>query len=418
MAKVLFLPVGIGLAHTGRCIMIAHELEKLGIKVIFGAGGEAPEILKKEQLPYQILPEFRRDAYEKIVKDNNWNIYTTSVIDSFVKAEVSLIKKEKPDLIVSDTRITAKISSKMTRITQIAVNNVDVTKYYDFDKIKIPHKSFFRKVLPRKVDEFLDKERGQRVLKRLAPRVVRTLFLRTLLKFNFVMAKYHLKPLLDPYDMALGDLTLLADIPQFRPVKKLPPNIKMVGPIFWEGFATLPSWAKEIDNNKNIIYVTASGTGDKEVFIRVLKYFQNTSYTIVATTGNTLTPDEVDFRYPKLFITDFIPGKWIMRIAKLIIFPGGNATSYQALKYGVPQIGIPLHLDQEDNLNQLERLGTGVTLFPDKNLNRKNLLETVDKILKDKTYRENARKISLILGNYNGARKAAFEITDFLKKVQ
>lgn len=413
--KALFFPAGIGLAHTGRLVMVARELQKKGIAVIFGAGEDALNLLEKEKLPYRLLPEFKREMYERTIKNNNWNIYTTSIIERFVKAEIDLINKVKPDLIVSDLRITAKISSKIAKIPLISVANVNATRYYDFSRIKIPYKSYLGNLLPVKVVELLDKERGQKILKRLAPNVVRAIFLKLYLKFNLVMAKHHLKPLIDPYDLAMGDLTILADIPEFRPFKDLPENVKIVGPIFWDGVKKLPSWAKKIRGLSNIVYVTASGTGDKEIFLKILEYLKDSGMTIVATTGNTLKPKDVDITYSNLYVTDYLPGKFVMSRAKLIIFPGGNATAYQSLKYGVPQIGTPLHIDQEDNMNQLVRLGTGILLNPRKDFSREILLSAIDKIMKNKHYKENTQKIRSEMRKYHGTRQAAEEIINFLK---
>ena len=51
MKKIFLLPAGIGLAHIGRLVMIARELEKLNAQVIFGAGSDAVALLKRMQLP-------------------------------------------------------------------------------------------------------------------------------------------------------------------------------------------------------------------------------------------------------------------------------------------------------------------------------------------------------------------------------
>ena len=208
-------------------------------------------------------------------------------------------------------------------------------------------------------------------------------------------------------------MTLLTDIPTFRPVKELPANVKIIGPIFWDGGSKLPDWADKINNNTDLIYVSAGGTGDKKLFRKILQYLKKTDLTIVATTGNTLKPEEVNVSYKNLFISDYLPGEFILKKAKLIIFPGGNATCYQSLSFGVPQILTPLHLDQEDNANQLERLGTGIMINPYTDLNEDNLIAAIDRIMTNRRYKQNSVKLSNVLKTYNGAKLASDIIKDY-----
>jgi UDP:flavonoid glycosyltransferase YjiC (YdhE family) len=219
---------------------------------------------------------------------------------------------------------------------------------------------------------------------------------------------------LDPFQILLGDLNLILDLPEYRPLRELPDNTKIVGPIFWEAKCKLPKWAKEIDKQQKIIYVSASGTGDREVFIKTLEFLQETDFTVVATTGNTLKPSSVNIKNSNIFITDYLPGDWIMKKAAVAIFPGGNGTAYQALHYGVPQVCTPLHLDQEDNANQLERLGTGLVINPYVNFSQDALLNAVGRVVVDKKYKINAMHFQKVISGYNGVQTAAKEIVKFM----
>lgn len=416
MTKALFLPVGIGLAHVGRSIMVARQLQEKGVNVVFGAGTDAIPILKKENLLYRSLLEFEREVYEEKIKKNNPFVYTRRLVERFVLAELKLYKQEKPDVIVYDTRLTAKISAKITGIPSVSITNVDATPFYDFSQIKIPHKTLFARFLPHKAISLLHGKYSQRLLRKIGPNLVKTLFLGEMVRLSLPVIKLGFRPSFDPYQLFLGDLTLIADVPEFRPMKELPKSVKIVGPIFWDGGGELPPWYQQIEGRGNIIYVTAAGTGDKRTFLKILSYLKDSGFTIVATTGNTLGPSEVTVCYPQLFIAAFLPGNWIMSKAKLVIFPGGNATVYQALYHGVPQICTPFHLDHEDNANQLERLKTGVIVDPYHNFTKEVLLGAVEKVLSNRQYFLNATKMKNILKNYDGKKKAAEEIIKFLKE--
>ncbi|MCJ7739853.1 hypothetical protein MUP32_00865, partial [Candidatus Microgenomates bacterium] len=414
MAKVLFLPIGVGLAHTGRSIMIARELEKRGVDVAFGAGGDAVALLEKEHFPFFPLPEFKRAVYERKVKNNNFFIYSRKTIETYVRAELDLYDKVKPDLVVFDTRITAKISSQIAKIPVISVNNSDVTPYYDYSKTKFPATTSLEKFLPPRILALLDRGYGQRLLRIIGPKLMQAVLLAMIIKCSQALLKLGYKFSRDPYQFFSGDLTLLADIPQYRPVTRLPDNYKMVGPIFWDGGEKLPCWQKEVEGKKEIIYVTAGGTGDKEIFLKILEFLEETNFTVVATAGNTLKPSAVRFDNPNIFVTDIVPGAWIMKRAKLVIFPGGNLTAYQALSFGVPQICTPFHIDQEDNANQLVRLGTGIMLNPRLNFSKDALLNAVGRIMVDEKYKANAKRMQKILAGYHGAKTAAEEIIKYI----
>src|SRR3989338_2020687 len=379
MKKVLFMPNGIGLAHVGRLVSIAKELKRYKVEIMFGGGSEAIVLIRREGFRFHKISEFSREIYDEKIKNNNWFIYNRHNFLQFLKDELALYRKVKPDLIVYDTKPTVRVSSKISGIPAVSITNVDATGYYDYEKRALP-----------------------------------LMIMTAMIRIIPAMIQLGYKPNKDPFQLFLGDLTLIADIPEFRPIKKLPNEVKIIGPVFWDGPTRLPKWHKKIDNNEDIIYVTASGTGDKETFLRILKFLKGSPYTIAATTGNTLKPGEVDIKYENLLVTDYLPGDYILKRAKLIIFPGGNATCYQALSYGVPQICTPFHVDQEDNANQLERLGTGIIINPYKGFTSDKLLRKIIKIMKDDSFRKKAKKIREIISRYNGARQGASEINKIL----
>ena len=413
MKTVLFMPFGLGLAHCGRLIMIARETKKTGANIFFGAGTDAISLLKNEGMPYEEIPEFPKKIYDKKMKNSNPFVYTRKIINEFVTAELELYRRVRPDIIVYDARFTAKISAEIAGIPTVSIANANLTPYYDFSLVKFPFNTLFSKFMPEKMVRLLNKNYGQKLMRQIGPKIIQAVLIAEMVKLSPSMIKLGYKIGKNPFQLLLGDMTLLTDIPTFRPVKELPANVKIIGPIFWDGGSKLPDWADKINNNTDLIYVSAGGTGDKKLFRKILQYLKKTDLTIVATTGNTLKPEEVNVSYKNLFISDYLPGEFILKKAKLIIFPGGNATCYQSLSFGVPQILTPLHLDQEDNANQLERLGTGIMINPYTDLNEDNLIAAIDRIMTNRRYKQNSVKLSNVLKTYNGAKLASDIIKDY-----
>lgn len=418
--KMLFLPTGLGLAHTGRCAVLAKELKKRGFQVFFGVGEHAKIVLEKEDLPFKILPEFSFEVYEKKLRRLNPVIFTKKMVEDFVLAELSLFEKEKPDLVLADTRPTAFVSTRVAQIPLVSLVNTEVTPFYDFKKAKLSFPLYWSRFLPKRLVTILEKKEGENFLKKIASPLLKLLSADQLFKFNLVLLKFKKKPVTNFFEFFLGDLTLLLDPLFLKPVKPLPENVKVVGPLFWHGVKKLPTLVEMVERGKKekrvTIYLTAGGTGDKEIFEKCLKILSQTSYQIIATIGNTAKLCQI--KVPKregIFLTDFLSGEWAMKKADLVIFPGGNSTCYQALFAGCPQIGIPVNIDQEDNLNQLARLGTTVVIDPYKELSSKTLLKSVKKILENKKYEENTKRLQKILLRYNGKKNAADLIEKFLE---
>src|SRR3990172_2225096 len=151
MKTVLFLPIGLGLAHVGRLIMIARELKKSGARVVFGAGSHAIPLMKREKLQFIEIPEFPKETYDNKMKNNNPFVYTRKIIEEFVKAEINLYSKIKPDLVVYDARFTAKISAEIVGVKTVSVANANMTPYYDFSKVKFPFNTVLGKFIPERM---------------------------------------------------------------------------------------------------------------------------------------------------------------------------------------------------------------------------------------------------------------------------
>jgi UDP:flavonoid glycosyltransferase YjiC (YdhE family) len=407
--KIVICPFGVGLAHVGRTMMIARELKKRQIEVVFAAGPEAIPILRKEDWPVRVLPELTREDYNRKLKRNNPFVYTRRLITQFIGAETAILRWEKPDAVVFDNRLTAKISARVLGIPTIAVTNADLTPYYDFSRTRFPIRTVLARYLPGRFVSAANSERTQRLLRRVGPKLFPTILASETLRLAPALLRLGYIPTKNPFQFFLGDLTLLVDIPEFRTVKELPPSVKMVGPIFMENIFSLPSWHKSLEPRRRVIYVTAAGTGDKETFLSTLKFLKNSDYTVVATTGNTLSPKEVKSS-DNLYVTDFLPGKWIFPKALLAISPGGNSTVYQAMHFGVPQICTPFHIDQEDNANQLERLGVGISILPYKGFSEAALVKAMSEITTNPLYARNARMMMGVMKKYRGAEQSAVEI--------
>jgi len=315
-------------------------------------------------------------------------------------SDLECIKRHNPDAVLGDMHWSAGTAAEMAGLPYISVANAHWTNYFS-----APIRAL--------KDHLSTRLLGKRLADRFFP------YLRDWVGGYWVLPyrRFHKKHKLSPekfkniLSLCEGDLTLLADIPEYGPTENTPPNFHYVGPILWEPTMAMPSWYDRLNPDKPVLYFTMGSTGHTRFFNDAIKLFKDTDYQVVMTTGGLFA--QLD-RFPtNFFIEDFAPGRPIMEKSKVVINHGGNGTVYQALVSGTPIIGIPYHVDQEINLQRVEALGFG-RMISEKQCNEQTLLHTVETLVHDPSFAENARKHQPSLDQYPGAVLAARHIHDFL----
>lgn len=392
--RFLLLPSAIGRSHLTRLVLIALELERQGAEVAF-AFKENSQILEHYQ--FQVFPV--SDAVVTDFSSNVFAAYTPSLIEQCVKDELKVIEAFKPDAIVGDFRLTAAISSKVSGIPYISVVDACMTDYFD------------------PVDVMISKEKRplEHRIASVAAKAIQASQKRTLAAhFKTVAQQYKLKKLGSLYDFLTGDLTLIADLPEFSPLENLPPNFRYIGPLIWEGLnREVPDYLKKLNNSKQLIYATTGNTG-KETFIQlVVDAFKNdTSYEVVLTTGAFIHPDAVP-NVSNIHVASFIPGSEILKQSQAIIHCGGHGTTYQALSQGVPAAVIPFNNEQTINAWLIKRHKVGIPLSTSE-LTGDQVKLAVNKAIADIDMQKNLQHFKERLTKTNGPKSAADEIITFL----
>jgi len=125
---------------------------------------------------------------------------------------------------------------KLQKYPYISVVNGYITDYFDPVDVMIPKdtRPFDHKVAS------------------IASKAIQQVQKRTLAApFRAVAQKYGLKKLVSLYDFLTGDLTLIADLPEFLPLENLPRNFCYIGPLIWQGLNdTVPDYLKNLSSPK------------------------------------------------------------------------------------------------------------------------------------------------------------------------
>jgi UDP:flavonoid glycosyltransferase YjiC (YdhE family) len=388
------LPSAIARSHLTRLVLIALELQHQGAEVAF-AFPENNQIL--QHYNFQFFPV--ADAVVTDFSSNVFDAYTPSLIEQCVNDELKAIEAFKPDAIIGDFRLTAAISSKIAKITYISVVNGYMTDYFDPVEAMIPQvrQDLWNTKLhlsAAKSDSTKSEKNAGDSLSRELPRNIGP------------------KKLVSLYDFLTGDLTLIADLPEYLPSRKSPSKL----PLYWSAdLAGVERYSSRLPKrhqyrSKQLIYATTGNTG-KETFIQlVIDAFKNdTSYEVVLTTGAFIHPDAVP-NISNIHVARFIPGSEILKQSQAVIHCGGNGTTYQAMAQGVPAVVIPFNNDQTINAWLIKRNKVGIPLSTSE-LTGEQVKLAVKKAIADIDMQKNLQHFKEILTKTNGPKYAADEIS-------
>jgi UDP:flavonoid glycosyltransferase YjiC (YdhE family) len=401
--RVLVMPDGNWLSHTSRPLEIAKALRKYDCEIIFAGEGRYMALAAAEG--FSVEPLLTLDPLRALDCSRrgraNWFLY--EFIKSCVEADTVLFRRLQPDLVLTDFRLPTGISCRVAGIPQAVVLNASWTNFYAV-QLKAPEHLAFTRIV------------GRGVATALMPLLKEFILALDARPFNRYRRELGLPECRNIWEIWRGDLNLIADIPEYGPTQDLPSDYSYIGPIVWEPppGRCLENWPAGLDPSRPVLYFTMGSTGDPRLFRHAVNLFGDSDYQCIITTGGLADLGEVP---GNIHVTDYAPGSMLMRKSDVVICQGGNGTIYQAMKEGVPIIGISTLHDQEFNLERVESLGIGIALS-DLRFTSADLMQAVKTILSTPAFKYNALKYRAILQDFDGPSAGARLIASFLEKGQ
>ena len=419
--KIGFIPLSFNMAETGRAIVIAKQIKKLGFNpVFFSHGGEYEYLIQESGFQTnQIKPLFTKELQDHIVRVNRGEKkglpYSQSFIRAAVKEEIKAFKEKNIEMIVSFVNLTTSISARVMKIPLIFVSPLPGRFF-----LKIPdnYENVLTRLIPQKIKLNVLNYSFEKSKKYLKP-------------FNKIAKEYGLKPFNSSMDLVRGDYNLGINFLEFLnifPNQQIYSDKDYVGissfeNIFSDKFTNTEK--KEINNkiNKhfskktNKILITMGSSGDKNFLINMLKALNNTNYRVIVLYANILNEKEItNFKENILFIK-FVPSiEYLHNNVDLSVIHGGQGTVYSAAYAGKPVIGFPMNFEQHLNLEKIVGHGSGF-LLSKKYFNVNLFLKTINKIFKNyEKYLKNAKKLADKLPPPNGDINAARRIIEIYKE--
>lgn len=382
--RIYFSVCGIGLGHAGRCIPIARELEKRGAEIMFSTYRDAVKYIEREGFPlvnappvgFVVKPDGTVDFRQTVA--NPGPILASFTLTKQIEFEIRYIRAFKPDVVVSDSRVSPLIAAKILDVPDVCILNQ------------------FQIIIPRR----------SRLL-RLA-KLVDTGALAVIGKLWTSGATHLMIPdFPPPYVLSAGNL---------RIPKSYQRRVKIIGPILPVHPDDLLEKEKlreklGLSNDSPFIFVPISGPVKERAYItgllqRILLEMPE-EYQIVVSLGYPNYGEKL-IRKGNVTIYGWVPNRFeYLKACDLVISKAGHGTLTQSMSYGKPMILIPTpsHTEQLSNAYRLKELGVAEVLEQHE-VNRETLLRTIRKMLNDDTYRRRMSEIHREISGLNGLKTA------------
>jgi len=397
---------------------------KQGGKVIFFSHGGQYEYLAKdigcEIVKLQDLDwkeAFKKRKKKKAPDDMIIKVYGKEIIEGFVKEEIEAFRKSEIELLVSSLNLTCSISARALNIPFVVlISGVSIPPYYKSGFATFPenYENVFTKILPSS----------------LKNRFIQWFLLnnKMLVKdFNKVAKKYNVKPFGRLSDLLVGDHTFVCDDIHFlgvTPSKEFPLE-NFIGPIA----GGISGEQKELDSDiKNhlkrpgkSIFLTMGSHFPQQLFLKILEILNQTNYNIIVAYTTIVKREDLPKMNDNILLKQFIKAPMMVnKMVDLAIIGGGRGTVYTTAISGKPAIGIPLHIEQQYNIDNLVRNGAAIRISK-KKFKPQELLNAIDTIFSNyDKFLANAQNLAAKLSQSNydekNAVKRLVEIIDSYHK--
>ena len=192
--------------------------------------------------------------------------------------------------------------------------------------------------------------------------------------------------------------------------RDLPKSVHYIGPCLWNDRheATTATLSK-LRQDRPWVHVT-EGTIHVQapvVLRAAAQGLANLPMEVIMTTGGNRDPSELDIgdRAENVHLFPWISHSELLPRTAALVTTGGAGSVMAGLNAGVPLVVIPTEWDKPEVAQRVVESGAGVRIAPSK-CTPKRLREAVERVLNDKSFRENAVRLQASFRRYGGPAEA------------
>lgn len=386
--RILFVAEAVSLAHVARPFALASVLPSPQYDIHFAWDPRYAHLFAQPPGTLHRLHSISTDRFLSALESGR-PIYDSRTLHDYVRDDLRLLEAVQPELVVGDFRLSLAVSAPVFGVPYIALTNAYWSPYLP-QRFPVPD-------LP--VVRWFGLALGQAVFDAVRPLA----FAYHAIALNRTRRAYGLPSV--GFDLrsayTFADYTLYADIPGLYPPFDYPPNHRFLGAVFWSPSVRMPDWWSALEDDRPLVYVNLGSSGRFDRFAQIMRALAPLPVRVVAATaGRALPPRLPD----NVFCAPYLPGDRVAERAALVVCNGGSPAAQQALRAGVPVLGLPGNMDQYLNMGYVERAGAGTTLRPT-GAEASGIRSTVEDMLECGSLRENALKLSRQLKAMSSAQR-------------
>lgn len=379
----MFVSEDITLAQIVRLVQLAKSLSNDLYEVHFACSNFKDLIFKGTSFIQWYLPNIGQERVQKSL-DESSSIYTEEILESYLKDDLILIEKVKPDLIIGDLRLSLTISAPLSDIPFAVLINAYWSPFTMLENFPIPDHPMVQILGESMANYFFN----------LARPVAFAQFAKPV---NTLRKKYGLVSIGSLLQtLTFGDYTLYPDSQELVPTFNLPSNHRYLGPVIWS-----PEGELRLDVNsvkeRPVVYVTLGSSGKSDLLPKIIESLGKLPvFALVATAGRV----QISELPENILLEEYLPGSTAASKSDLVICNGGSTTAYQGLNEGVPILGIATNIDQFLSMNYILKVGA-CELLRAGNFNARDFEQRIMTMLENPKYKIAAVKIKEEFSQYD-----------------
>ena len=307
---------------------------------------------------------------------------TTLALDEKVCADMDLLK---PDCIIADSMA---VWGKAVAI-KLGIPFVSSTTTFAFNQ----HSAKIMKQSPRELFRLLiTMPKISKNIKRLQDK------------------GYPVKNILDIIQNDDNTHTIVYTSPEFQPCSDtFSDRFSFVGP------SIRPVFDSYIKTHEILIYISMGTVNNDKMplYKKCISALKNTQYQVIMSVGNLVALDEFGTLPENISVYEHVDQIAVLKAADVFISHCGMNSVNESLYFGVPIVMLPQTSEQGGVAERVHQLGAGIRL---NNTDEMSILNAVNELLSNATFKENAVKISDSFKSCTGVKGAADKIIQVCKK--
>ena len=191
----------------------------------------------------------------------------------------------------------------------------------------------------------------------------------------------------------------------------LPSTIHYVGPYLWNRPRTQPPtpWLSEIRRDVPCVHVTEGTVHVQQPFVlkAALAGLGGLAMTVIATTGGDREIGELGIgAIPQnARIEPWVSHADLLPLTDVMVTTGGAGSVLASLAAGVPLVIVPTEWDKPEIAQRVVESGAGIRIAPQR-CTPDRLRESVQRVLRDGSFREAARRLAVQFQDLAGSGRA------------